>query len=102
MFEAEVVSDGIGEHNAVGAFIKRFGDVSKALLSCCIPDIQGDLMVIELDSFDFEIDADGTKVVVLIGILTVAYQYACLANPAITNHQKLQSVVFLAAHSIIV
>lgn len=56
-----------------------------------IPDIEGDRNAPDLNSFDFEVNADGAEVVVLEGVLAVAEEESCFADSAVAHNQKFES-----------
>lgn len=47
----------VHKHDAHRASVVRRGDSVEALLSCCIPDLQLDLLASQLHCFDFKVDA---------------------------------------------
>lgn len=46
MGETVRVCDGIGQNDAVGSFVERFGDVPEALLASSVPNVESDLIPI--------------------------------------------------------
>jgi hypothetical protein len=66
------IGDGVGEYDAVCAFVEGLGDVAKALLAGCVPDVEGDLATVDLHAFYFEVHTDGAEVVGLEGVFAVA------------------------------
>lgn len=53
--ETDRVGDGVSKYDAMRPLIKRFRDVSKALLTCCIPNVQSDLSLVEFYPLDLEV-----------------------------------------------
>ena len=56
----------------MSTLIKGFGDIPKSLLSSSVPNVESDRNSIDLNSFNFEIDAYGAKIFVLEGVFCVA------------------------------
>jgi hypothetical protein len=54
--KALLVGDIIDEHDAHGAAVVGGGDGPEPLLSGCVPDLELDLLSVQLDRPDFEID----------------------------------------------
>lgn len=53
--ETDGIGDGVSKNDAMRPLIKRFRDVSKALLACCIPNVQSDLSLVEFYPLDLEV-----------------------------------------------
>lgn len=85
MAETVGVCDGVGEDDAMGAFVEGLGDVPEPFLSSCVPDVEGDLPPVIFDPLDFKIDPDCTQVVRLKSVLAVAHKQASLSDSAVAN-----------------
>lgn len=94
MLEAFRISDGVDEDDSVGALVEGFGDVPEPFLSGGVPDVEGGGDAIDLDSFDFEVDADGAEVLVLEGVFAVAEEEAGFADSAVADDEILDGAVF--------
>lgn len=55
-------------------FVEGFSDVSESLLSCRVPDVQGDLIILELHPLYLEVHTNRTQKLCLKSIFTVTYQ----------------------------
>lgn len=88
----------VGEYYAMCSFIERFGDVSEALLTCSVPNVESDLTATGLYSLDFEVYPDGAQIVGLEGIFAVPDQQTCLPHATVSDDQVLQSYILLRAH----
>ena len=71
MSETVGICNGVGENDAVSTFVKRFGNISKSLLSGSVPDVESDLASIQFDSLDFEIYTDCAEIIGLEGVLAI-------------------------------
>lgn len=65
MVETDGVGDGEGEYNAVCSLIEGLGDVAETLLTCRIPDVEGNLIAVQFHPLYFEIHSDCAEVVSL-------------------------------------
>lgn len=79
----------VGEDDSVGTLVKGLRDVSKPLLSGCVPYVQGYLLPIVLDSLDLEIHPDCRQIVSLESVVAVSKEDAGFSNSAVPNHQEL-------------
>ena len=61
--EALLVGDVVDEHDTHGSAVVGRGDGPESLLSRCVPDLQLDLLAVELDRPDLEVDACEREVV---------------------------------------
>lgn len=71
VIETHRVSDGVSENDAMRPLIKRFCDVSKPLLASCIPNVEGDLSLIEFYPLDLEVNSNRAQVIRLEGVFAV-------------------------------
>jgi hypothetical protein len=56
------------------------------------------LAAVDLSPLYFEVNPNCAQIIGLEGVLTVANQETGFANPAVSNHQILESDVLLGAH----
>lgn len=76
------------------------GHRPKALLASCVPDLQLNEPVIDLQSFDFEIHTDGNSVVWIENIVRKSEQQRSLATSTVSNHHNfVQSLQVLLPHA---
>ena len=80
------ISDGVGQNNTMCSFVERFSDISEPLLTCSIPDIERYLTSLKFDSFDFEINTDGTEVIGLKGVLAISYKKTCFSDSTVSDN----------------
>ena len=66
---------------------------SETLLARSVPDLQLNDVVVELDSLQFEVDANGVEEVLVERVLMVPHEQARLAHAAVADQQHLEEVV---------
>ena len=93
VFEGAAIDDGKCEDDAGCPLVVGLGDVFELLLSCGVPDLQLELLVVDLDGFDFEVDSDGGDVGLLEVVLAEAHDEVGFADPAVANDDDLGHIV---------
>lgn len=93
IFEGAAIDDGKCEDDAGGPLVVGLGDVLELLLACGVPDLQLELLIVDLDGFDFEVNADGGDVGLLEVVLAEAHDEVGLADAAVANDDDLGHVV---------
>ena len=93
VFEGAAVDDGKREDDASRPLVVGLGNVLELLLSCGVPDLQLELLVVDLDGFDFEVDPDGGDVGLLEVVLAEAHDEVGFADPAVADDDDLGHVV---------
>lgn len=88
-----LVGNIIHEQEAHGSPVVGRGDRSVAFLSCRVPYLQLDPLVVAVDGLDLEVNAHGADEGGSEGVICVAEQEGCLAHAAIANEQELEHVV---------
>ncbi len=83
-----LICNRINEDNTSGAFIIGLGDGFKALLSSSIPNLHFDFDAVDVDSFDFEVDAYGGDVGHFIFLIDVTEEYIGFANSSVADNNK--------------
>jgi len=83
--ESFSVIDGINEYDTSSSFIVSFSDSFESLLTSSIPDLHFDFDAIDVNSFDFEIDAnccDMSYFVFFVGIpeKDVSFSYSRVSD----------------------
>lgn len=94
------ISDWIYEQNPCCTLVVGLGYSPEPLLPCCIPHLQLDPFVLELDDFCTEVNSDGWDVCggeVVAGVAKCRYDVR-LTNSTIPNDYQLQHVVILLLH----
>lgn len=72
MSETDDISNRIDQYDSIGSLIKGFGDISKSLLACSVPNIESDLAVFDHYPFDFEVDSYRTEIFCLEGVFAIS------------------------------
>lgn len=78
--EAVAISYVVHYDNTMRAFIVAASDCFEALLTCSVPDLQLDLLIVHRDRFELEIDANGWHVVACEFIFSVASEQRGFAD----------------------
>lgn len=87
--------DRVDEYHSCGSFVVGFSDGFKPFLAGGIPDLHFDFDAIDIDGFDFKINADGSHVGHFILFVNVAEEDVGLADCCVPDyHQFYQVVVF--------
>ena len=87
--------DWVDKYHSSGSFVVGFSDGLKPFLAGGIPDLHFDFDAIDIDGFDFKIDADGGHVGHFILLVDVAEEDVGLADCCVSDyHQLYQVVVF--------
>lgn len=86
--EALPVVEAEGEQAAVRATVERRAEAAEALLAGCVPDLQGDVLAVDLELLVQELHADGVEEVrvKLIGDVAVHERRFAHATVAQKNH----------------
>ena len=87
------VGDGVDHDDAHCPFIVGLGDGLKSLLSGRVPDLQAYLLPINVNGFDFEVDADGGEVGTHEIVLAETKEDVGLADCAVADYQQFCQVV---------
>ena len=95
VLEGLFVIDGVGEDDASSALVVGLGDVSEPFLTSGVPDLQLDLGFPNLDSFQFEVDADGGHIAVLEDPVTEFGQQVSFAYSTVPYDDDLGQEVML-------
>ena len=90
--ERLLVCDIVHEENAHGAAVVGGGDAAKPLRAGSVPDLQFAALVIDFDSADLEVDADGVNIG-RISVVREAEQQVALARALVSYYQQLDEVV---------
>ena len=93
--ERLLVSDVVNKKNAHGAAVVSGGDAAKPLCAGGVPDLQFAALVIDFDSADLEVDADGVNIG-WISIVREAEQQVALARALVSYYQQLDEVVIIS------
>ncbi len=91
--EGLAVGDVVDEHDAHRAAIIRRRDRVEALLARRVPDLQLDLLAIQIDGLHLEVDANGRDERGVERVVGEAAQYAGLAHARVADEQDLEQVV---------
>ena len=95
--ERLLVCDIVHEENAHGAAIVGGGDGAKPLRAGSVPNLQFAALVIDFDSADLEVDADGgNKGIKGIIVVSEAEQQVALARALVSYYQQLDKVVIIS------
>ena len=96
ILEGLLVIDGICEDDTGRSLVVSLSDVSKSLLSCCIPDLQLDFRVINVDGFEFEVHTNGGYVAVLEDTIAELSQQVGFTYPTVAYDDDLsKEIVFV-------
>ena len=93
--ERMLVCDIVHEKNAHGDAAVSGGDGAMGLYAGRVPDLQFAALVIDFDSADLEVDADGVNIG-RISIVREAEQQVALARALVSYYQQLDEVVILS------
>lgn len=77
-------------------FIVCIGYGPEPLLPRRIPDLQLDALLVDVQSLESEVDADGRHVVFVELVVSEPQQKAALADGAVAHYDQLEEVVVLA------
>jgi hypothetical protein len=94
--ERLLVRDVVDDDDAVRAAVVGGGDGAEALLAGRVPDLELDLLAVELEVADLEVDADGGDVRVSVRVVGEAEKKARLADAGIADEKKLEKVIVLS------
>ena len=90
--ERLLICDIVHEENAHGAAIVGGGDGAKPLRAGSVPDLQFAALVIDFDSADLEVDANGVNPG-RVSVVREAEQQVALARALVSYNQQLDEVV---------
>jgi hypothetical protein len=85
-----VVSDGIGEDDARSTLVVGLRDIAETLLSCGVPNLEFDLLILNLQHFYLEIDTDCCHITLLEYSFAKIGQKIGLTNPTVSHDYYLQ------------
>jgi hypothetical protein len=78
--------DGVSQYDDQRTLVEGSGKVFELLLASGVPDLQLDLVLLDLEGFDFEVNSDGRGVGGLKTVVAVAQQDIGLAYPAVSDY----------------
>jgi hypothetical protein len=98
--EAEGVGEVEDEEDALAAAVVGAGDGPEPLLPRSVPDLELDVLAINLDGLEAEVHPDGCQVVLGELVLDEAHQDGGLAHARVADDHRLVEVVELLDHYI--
>jgi len=93
-----LVGDVVHQHNAHGSSVVGRGDGPEPLLAGGVPDLELDLLTVQLNRPDFEIYAYGGDEGGIEGILGEPEENARLPDSTVPDEQQLEQVVVCLGH----
>ena len=81
------VGDGVHHDDAHCPFIVGLSDGLEPLLASRVPDLEPDLLSVDIDGFDFEVDADGGQVGTHEIVFAEAQKDVGLADRAVADYE---------------
>ena len=101
IIEGFAVGDGVYQDDTSCSLVISLSDGFEAFLASGIPNLHFDLNALDVNSFDFEVHADGGHVGHLVLLVDVPQQNVRLAHRRVPDyHQLHQVVVFLLVSSL--
>ena len=71
------------------------GDGTETLLAGSVPDLEFALVVVHFEGFEFEVDADGRRVVLVVGVVGEAQEDPGFAGALAAHDDDFEQVVVL-------
>lgn len=97
--EGSPIIDSIDHNDAHCPFVVGLRDGLEAFLAGGIPDLQSDLLAVNVDRLDLEVDADGGQVRGHEIVLAKPQQNVGLADAAVADDQQFGQVVVVLVPS---
>ena len=88
-----LVGDIVGNNDSVGTLVVGSSDGLEALLASGIPDLELDLLGVNLDGLDFEVDSDGRHEVVCEGVVSETDQEGGFTHTGTADEEHFEEVV---------
>lgn len=89
------VGDAVDQNDSCCSLVVGFGDCFESFLTGRVPDLHFDFDAIDIDGFDFEVDADSGHVAHLILLVDVTQKDVGLANGRVSDDDQFHQVVVL-------
>ena len=89
------VGNAIDKDYTCSTFIVCFSDCFEPFLASCVPNLHFDFDAIDIDSFDFEVDANSGNMTHFILLVDVAEEDVCFSDCSISDDDELDQVVVL-------